>query len=105
LPEAIEHFSRSIKLYPDFAEAYAGLGRSLLDSGKTADAVAPLENAVKLAPDQPTVHFALATAYQRLGRKADAAREFALQKSTSEKLNQNTKTLHKTVSGVETGKQ
>jgi tetratricopeptide (TPR) repeat protein len=105
LPDAIEHFSRSIKLYPDFAEAYAGLGRSLLDSGKTEDAVASLESAVKLAPDQPTVHFALATAYRRLGRNADAAREFALQKSTSEKLNQNTKTLHKNVSGVETGKQ
>jgi len=105
LPEAVEHFSRSTRLYPEFAEAYAGLGRSLLDSGKAADAVAPLETAAKLAPDNPTVHLALATAYQRLGRKQDAAREFALQKSTSEKINQNTKTLHKNVSGVETGKQ
>jgi Flp pilus assembly protein TadD len=62
--------------------------------------VAPLETAAKLAPDNATVHFALATAYQRVGRKQDAAREFALQKSTSEKLNQTTKTLHQNVSGV-----
>jgi Flp pilus assembly protein TadD len=104
LEEAIQHFSSATKLYPDFAEAYGGLGRSLLDSGKTADAVSPLETAVKLAPENPTLHLALATAYQRLGRKDDAAREFALQKSTAEKINQNTKALHKNVSGADTGK-
>lgn len=100
LPEAIEHFSKATAIYPSFAEAYAELGRSLLDSERLADAVAALETAVKLAPDNPTAHFALATAYQRMGRKQDAAREFALQKTTSEKLNQTTKTLRKNVSGV-----
>ncbi|MEI4884054.1 tetratricopeptide repeat protein, partial [Klebsiella pneumoniae] len=84
LDDAIVHFKRSAELYPSFAEAHYGLGRSLLDSGKAADAVAPLEAAVKLAPENPTGHFALATAYQRTGRTEDAAREFALQKSTSE---------------------
>ncbi len=104
LEEAIQHFTRSTKLFPDFAEAFGGLGRSLLDSGKAAEAVSPLETSVKLAPENPTMHLALATAYQRLGRKEDAAREFALQKSTSEKINQNTKALHKNVSGADTGK-
>jgi tetratricopeptide (TPR) repeat protein len=82
-PEAIEHFSRAAKLYPSFAEAHFGLGRSLLDSDKAADAVAPLETATKLAPENPTIHFTLATAYQRVGRKEDAAREFALRKNVS----------------------
>jgi tetratricopeptide (TPR) repeat protein len=100
LPQAIAHFSRATSLNNGFAEAYEGLGRSLLDRDRTAEAVAPLETAAKLAPDNTTVHFALATAYQRVGRKQDAAREFALQKSTSEKLNQTTKTLHQNVSGV-----
>jgi len=100
LSEAIDHYSRATQLSPAFAEAYFGLGRSLLDSEKPADAVQPLETAVKLAPDNPTAHLALATAYQRLGRKQDAAREFALQKSTSEKLNQTTKILRKNVSGM-----
>ncbi len=103
--EAIAHFKRSAELYPSFAEAHYGLGRTLLDSGKAADAVAPLEAAVKLAPENPTNHFALATAYQRVGRKQDAVREFALQKSTAEKLNQNTKTLRKNVSGAPTDKR
>jgi Flp pilus assembly protein TadD len=87
-------------LYPSFAEAHFGLGRSLLDSDKAAAAVPPLETATKLAPENPTIHFTLATAYQRLGRKEDASREFALQKSTSEKINQTTKTLRKNVSGM-----
>ena len=100
LPEAIQHFTRSTELYPSFAEAHFGLGRSLLDSGKAKDSVQPLETAAKLAPDNPTYHFTLASAYQRLGRKEDAAREFALQKSTSQRLNQNTKTLRQNVSGA-----
>jgi tetratricopeptide (TPR) repeat protein len=100
LSDAIAHFSRSAELYPSFAEAHFGLGRSLLDSGKAAESVKSLETAVKLAPDNPTIHFTLATAYQRLGRKDDAMREFALQKSTAERINQNTKTLRKNVSGA-----
>lgn len=71
----------------------------MLDSGRTADAVAPLEQAVILKPDDPAFHLSLATVYLRSGRKADAEREYALQKSTSEKINQNIKTLRKTVSG------
>jgi Flp pilus assembly protein TadD len=77
------------------------LGRSLLDSGKNAESVAPLEKAASLAPDNPTIHFTLATAYQRMGRKDDAAREFALQKSTADKLNANTKALHKNIAGAD----
>ena len=99
--QAIEHFERAVKLNHGFAEAWYGLGKSVLDSGKAADAVPPLEKAAGLAPENPTVHLALATAYQRLGRKEDAAREFALQKKTADRLNENTKTLHKNVSGAE----
>jgi tetratricopeptide (TPR) repeat protein len=101
LPEAIEHFAAAAKLAPDFAEAQFGLGRSLLDSDKNAESVAPLEKAASLTPDNPTVHFALATAYQRMGRKDDAARELALQKSTADKINANTKALHKNIAGVD----
>ncbi len=98
--EAIADYKRAVAIYPAFADALAKLGRALLDSGSTADAIAPLEKCVSLSPENPAFHLALATAYQRSGRKADAAREFALQKSTSESINQNTKALHKTVSGV-----
>lgn len=100
LPRAIGHFQRALALNAGFTDAYFGLGRALLDSGRTADAVPPLETAARLAPDNPTIHFALATAYQRLGRKPEAAREFALQKSTSEKIRQNTNALRRGIAGV-----
>ncbi len=100
LPDAIEQYATATKLAPDFAEAQFGLGRALLDSGKSAESVGPLETATRLAPGDPTIHFALATAYQRMGRKEDAAKEFALQKSTAEKINANTKALHRNIAGA-----
>jgi tetratricopeptide (TPR) repeat protein len=100
LPRAIEHYASAAKLNPDLPEPYFGMGRCLLDSDRAADAVGPLETAVKLAPANPTIHFTLAHAYQELGRKEDAAREFALQKSTAEKIQHDTGTVKRNVSGV-----
>jgi tetratricopeptide (TPR) repeat protein len=102
LPQAIVHYTNATKLNGSLPEPYFGLGRCLLDTDKAAEAVAPLETAAKLAPGNPTVHFTLAHAYQELGRKEDAAREFALQKSTSQKIQQNTETVKRNVSGVPT---
>jgi tetratricopeptide (TPR) repeat protein len=102
--DAIAHYRRATAIYPGFAEAFAGLGRALLDSGKTAEAIEPLERAATLAPADPAIHQSLATAYQRSGRKTDAAREFALQKTTAAAINDNVKTLRKTVSGVPAAK-
>ena len=42
-----------------------------------AGAARELEEAVKLAPASPEARFSLASAYSRLGRKADAEREHA----------------------------
>ena len=100
LPQAIEHYTSATRLNPGAAEPYFGLGRCLLDSDRAAEAVAPLETAARLEPNNPTVHFTLAHAYQELGRKDDAAREFALQKSTAAKIQQNTQTVKRNVSGV-----
>ncbi len=52
LPEAIEHFAHATKLAPEFrGSAIQGRGRALLDSGKTAEAIVPLETAAHLAPE------------------------------------------------------
>ena len=84
LPAAEQHFSKATQLDPNFADAYLGLGMSLLAEKKYAEAVAPLEKAVKLQPANPAGHYSLATAYSRTGRKEDAEREFALQQQASE---------------------
>jgi Tfp pilus assembly protein PilF len=49
----------------------------LLAKENPARAAAELEVAVKLAPAIPEAHFSLASAYSRLSRKEDSARELA----------------------------
>ncbi len=70
---------RAAKVAPDNFAARACLGRVLLESGDSElpAAVRELEAALRLAPDSPQVHFSLATAYSRAGRKQDAARHRA----------------------------
>jgi tetratricopeptide (TPR) repeat protein len=85
-PGAVQHFAKATKLDSTFADAYLGLGVSLSAEKKYAEAVAPLEMAVKLQPGNPAGHYSLATAYARTGRKEDAEREFALQQQAADRM-------------------
>jgi Flp pilus assembly protein TadD len=76
--EAVKHFSHAAKFDPQFGEAFLGLGASLLSEKQYADAIAPLETAVKLEPRNPDAHYNLAMAYTRAGRKQDGEKEFAI---------------------------
>lgn len=53
------------------------LGQVLLETGDVDGAIRELEAGVKMAPDSPVMRFALARAYRRAGRTADADREQA----------------------------
>lgn len=81
---AIEHFKRATTLDSGFAEAFIGLGTSLVTEKRFAEAVAPLETAVRLAPDDPRAHYNLAVALSRVGRKDEADREFAIHRKMQE---------------------
>lgn len=83
--QAILHFGRATKLDAGFSEAFLGLGISFNADGKSAEAVVPLERYVKMEPSDPAGHYQLAIAYNRVGRKQDAAREIALQRETEKK--------------------
>jgi tetratricopeptide (TPR) repeat protein len=83
--EAIQHFAKASKLDAGFGDAYLGLGQSLIAAKKFADAVPPLEAAVKLEPANPAAHYNLATAYSRSGRKAEADKEFAIHRQMTQK--------------------
>ena len=72
---AVEYGERAVKASPGDFATHIVLGRALLVSGDAASAVAELQQAIKLAPNDPEAHFSLATAYSRLGKKEDAARE------------------------------
>src|SRR6266702_3803502 len=77
-PEAIEHYTKATKFDPNFADAYLGLGVSLLTEKKYKGAVPPLEMAVKLQPGNPAGHYTLALPYARTRRPHDRARALAL---------------------------
>jgi tetratricopeptide (TPR) repeat protein len=81
--EAISRFSQASKLNPNFAEAYLGLGFSLVSVKKYEDAIPPLRMAERLMPGNPEVHHTLATALQRSGHKEEAEKEFAIHRSLS----------------------
>lgn len=99
MPVAIDHFTKATKLEAGFADAYIGLGRALIGAERGADAVAPLEQALKLQPDNPAVHYNLAIAYKRAGREKDSQREATLHKQMSERAREAKENVQKGVMG------
>ena len=77
IDSALEYGERAVKASPGDFSTHIALGRVLLSKENPARAAAELEEAVKLAPAIPEAHFSLASAYSRLGRKEDAARQLA----------------------------
>jgi len=74
---ALQYGDRAIKAGPSDFSTHIAMGRALLAKENPAQAAAELEVAIKLAPGSPDARFSLASAYSRLGRKEEAARELA----------------------------
>lgn len=83
--EAIQHFSRATQLDAGFGDAFLGLGSALLSAKRFADAIPPLQAAVKLEPRNPSAHYNLATALTRAGHKEEADKEFAIHRQMTQK--------------------
>jgi tetratricopeptide (TPR) repeat protein len=77
LDEAHQYAKRAVQAKPDDFSGHVALGRVLLAKEDAAGAVAELEQAVKLSPGSIEARYSLASAYSRLGRKDEAARELA----------------------------
>ncbi|MGA2581051.1 MAG: tetratricopeptide repeat protein [Bryobacteraceae bacterium] len=75
--QAIETLNAAMKIVPAKYHwlCHTDLGRANLDANNLAAAIRELENAAGQKPSSPNVHFLLAQAYRRAGRKADADRE------------------------------
>jgi len=74
---ALAYGERAVKASPEDFSTHVALGRALLAKENPVRAAAELETAVHLAPASADAHFSLASAYSRLGRKEDSARELA----------------------------
>jgi predicted Zn-dependent protease len=76
--EAAQLLRELLKQTPAHPNARYLLGRILLDQGDAAGAVEQLEASMRLAPEEPRVHYQLGRAYQKLGRQDEAKKQFAL---------------------------
>ena len=73
---ALPYAKKAVEANPRYFAAHAILGQVLTEGDlDVARGIRELEAAVRLAPWQPQVHFALGTAYAKAGRKEDAAKE------------------------------
>jgi tetratricopeptide (TPR) repeat protein len=87
LNAAERHLDSALKLAPESPEANAVAGKILFKQGKAAEALKPLEFAATKKPNDHELRYTLARVYQQLGRKEDAAREFAeVQRLKAEQL-------------------
>jgi superkiller protein 3 len=75
LDDARVQYQKAIDLNPKMAEAYLNLGLTLLDSDPDA-AIAPLQKAAELLPNQHRPKFALGTAYERSKRPSQALEQY-----------------------------
>ena len=79
---------KAVALEPRMYAARNVFGRVLLEVGQIERAIDQLQEGIRLAPASPEMHFALARAYLRAGRKEDADRENEIFKKLQEKHNQ-----------------
>jgi tetratricopeptide (TPR) repeat protein len=75
--KAVPYAQDALKIEPDLFVAHVALGRALVESNDLQGGITELEIARRMAPDSPETRVALASAYARAGRPADAARERA----------------------------
>jgi tetratricopeptide (TPR) repeat protein len=75
LDDARGQYQKAIDLNPKMAEAYLNLGLTLLDSDPDA-AIAPLQKAAELLPNQHRPKFALGAAYERSKRPSEALEQY-----------------------------
>ncbi len=76
--EAEQILRSVVEKQPNYTEAQYLLGKILLEKGDTKESIGHLEQAVRMAPDEPFIHYQLQLAYKRDGREADASREMRI---------------------------
>lgn len=83
--DAISHFAAAAKIDPHFADAFLSLGTALNSAGRFPDAIPPLEQYVRMAPENLAGHYQLSIAYARTGHKEDSVHEMTLHQQLLEK--------------------
>lgn len=73
--EALTHLDKAVELCPELMQARVDRARALIKSGKHDQALPDLLAAEKESPDEPSIHFLLASVYRAQGKTAVAQEE------------------------------
>jgi protein O-GlcNAc transferase len=87
LEASVPYFEKAVALSPDDVDARLGLGQALLALGELGKALAALNDAARVAPEDARVHLQLSRLYFRSGDEARAEREAELSVRLKEKQN------------------
>jgi predicted Zn-dependent protease len=74
---ALPYARNAVAADPRSVVAHIALGRALIESGDVGNGIRELQFSKKLAPENPQIRIALASAYAKAGRRAEAAQERA----------------------------
>jgi tetratricopeptide (TPR) repeat protein len=75
LGEALTHLNKAVELCPELMQARVDRARAMIKTGKHDDALPDLLLAEKESPDEPSIHFLLASVYRTQGKTAAAQEE------------------------------
>jgi tetratricopeptide (TPR) repeat protein len=75
--DARAQFEKIIENFPNFEEALVGLGGILIETQKAQQAVAPLERATKIDPDDEVAWYRLSQAERVVGNRAEQQKALA----------------------------
>src|SRR2546423_4446586 len=71
-PEAIETYKIAIRLDPNYAPVFGGLGDAYFNSGNSDQALAAYKEQVRLAPNEADAQYDLGYFYNAMGRHGEA---------------------------------
>lgn len=75
ISDALTHLNKSVELCPELMQARVDRARALIKTGKQDEALPDLLMAEKESPDEPSIHFLLASVYRTQGKTTEAQAE------------------------------
>ncbi|MGB9418693.1 MAG: tetratricopeptide repeat protein [Acidobacteriaceae bacterium] len=73
--DALSHLNKAVELCPELMQARVDRARALIKTEKQDQALPDLLLAEKESPDEPSIHFLLASVYRKQGKTAQAQEE------------------------------
>jgi Flp pilus assembly protein TadD len=74
--DSVTLLRHSMECTPESSHAHELLGTALISEGELSEGVEELEQAIRMAAPYAPLHYTLAVALERLGRKDEAAKQY-----------------------------